>query len=270
MDDMDGQKSLLLGPTPEQEAAHPCAVDGKCTDQEVFGASTLGLIYVNPEGPVVERGGSPVPDPVLSAADIRTTFSRMGDTDRDTVALIGGGHAFGKSHGACDVPGAVGLNPKEAFEAGDTFAWQGKCGSGALQGKGPNTWTSGFEGPWTTRPTYWDNEFFTSLLDREWEKFIGPGGHYQWHVKNGTEADSGLLRLTSDVALIHDDSYLALVKEFASDLGALDTAFSDAWFKLTHRGGTWSDESFCEHGKVPSWILDQNNNQMLDSDPVVV
>jgi len=268
VDDSDGEKSVILGPTPEQEAESPCEIPGQC--EEPFGTGTIGLIYVNPEGPVVEKGGSPVPDPALSAKDIRKVFARMGDDDRDVVALIGGGHAFGKSHGACSVPGAVGMNPKDTFEAGGKLAWQGKCGSDDLQGKGPNTVTSGFEGPFTTQPTQWDNEFFKLLVDLEWERFTGPGGHQQWRVKNATESNQqGLLRLTSDVALIHDDAYKALVHEFANDLEALGKAFSDAWFRLTHRGGQWSEASFCDHGSVPSWVLDQNNNQMLNSDVVV-
>jgi len=268
VDDSDGRKSAILGPTPEQEAESPCEIQGQC--QEPFGTGTIGLIYVNPEGPVTEKGGKPNPDPALSAQDIRNVFARMGDEDRDVVALIGGGHAFGKSHGACKVDGALGLNPKETFEAGEHFAWQGKCGSGALKGMGPNTVTSGFEGPFTTQPTLWDNEFFKLLVDLDWVRFEGPGGHQQWRPKNATDEKPGLLRLTSDVALIHDDSYRALVHEFANDLGALGKAFSDAWFKLTHRGGQWSDASFCDHGSVPSWVLDQNNNQMLDSDTLVV
>jgi len=139
-----------------------------------------------------------------------------------------------------------------------------------MKGKGANTFTSGFEGPWTTQPTQWDNEFFTLLLDRQWEKFMGPGGHWQWRIKNATEAESGLLRLTSDVALVHDPSYLKLVKEFASDMGAFDKAFDEAWFKLTHSGGRWSPETKCDTGTPPTWVFEQQLNRMMDTDAVLV
>jgi len=261
MDDEDGANSVALDPVD-------CEIPGHCPSPS--GTGTKGLIYVNPEGPVLEKGGSPIPDPALSAKDIRDVFARMGDGDRDTVALIGGGHAFGKSHGACNVPGAGGVSPAEAFAAGRTRAWQGQCGSGANKGIGENTVTSGFEGPWTTTPTQWSNEYFRWLLDFEWERFIGPGGHNQWRIKNATGDQEGLLRLTADMALIYDDNYRALVQEFASDIDVLGKAFSDAWFRLTHRGGQWSDASRCDHGRVPSWVLDQNNNYMLESDSVLV
>jgi len=267
-DESDGTNSLDLGKNGQPKSAVPaCEVQGMCKDP--VGASTVGLIYVNPEGPVVEAGGSPVPDPALSAVDIRDVFSRMGQDDRATVALIGGGHAFGKCHGACDTPQAQGLSPFEAYAQNLDMAYEGKCGEGEMKGVGYNTFTAGFEGPWTTQPTQWTNEFFTSLLDREWEKFIGPGGHYQWRIKNATGAESGLMRLTSDIALISDDKYKALVEEFASDIGALAEAFDSAWFMLTHRGGTWSPHSRCDVGEMPAWIMDAPNNRMLDSDVVV-
>jgi len=265
VDDSDGTKSLELGPTEEQREATPCEVQGQC--QRPLGSTTVGLIYLNPEGPVVEAGGSPVPDPSLSAKDIRDAFSRMDADDRATVALIGGGHAFGKCHGAC--PDGPGLRPSEAY-AIQQSAWQGECGEGELKGKGANAFTSGFEGPWTSQPTQWDNEFFTGLLENEWEKFVGPGGHWQWRIKNASESDGGLMRLTSDVALIHDDKYLEIVKEFASDMKAFETAFDKAWFKLTHSGGTWSPETKCDHGDTPTWVMEQQNNRMLDTDAVLV
>ena len=111
-----------------------------------------------------------MPDPVGSVQDIRRTFGTMGHSDRSTVALIGGGHAIGKSHGACDK--GAGNAPKEAFEQG-TPIWKGACGSG----KGADTVTSGFEGTWTTKPLEWDNEYFTELLGNTWEVHMGPGGH---------------------------------------------------------------------------------------------
>eukprot|EP00913_Durusdinium_trenchii_P016648 g15648.t1 len=154
----------------------------------------VGLIYLNPEGPVTKQ-----PD----AKDIRDAFGRMGMNDSQTVALIGGGHTFGKSHGAC--PEGPGPAPNQDVHN----PWPGKCGTG----KGNDTFTSGMEGPWTTKPTEWDNEFFVDLLNRSWELIKGPGGHWQWQVKNAVEAEKKLMRLTSDMALIHDDIYQALVQE---------------------------------------------------------
>jgi len=266
IDDSDGTRSLDLGPSDEQREVAPCEVNGEC--ERPLGTTTIGLIYLNPEGPVVEAGGSPVPDPSLSAKDVRDSFARMDHDDRGTVALIGGGHAFGKTHGAC--PAGPGLPPIEAYAQGQSTAWKGECGHGHKKGKGANAFTSGFEGPWTTQPLKWDNEFFTELLDKEWEKWVGPGGHWQWRIKNATEAESGLMRLTSDMALLHDDSYLQIVKEFASDMDAFDEAFDQAWFKLTHSGGRWSPEAKCDVGTLPSWVMEQQYNRMLDTDAVLV
>jgi len=198
----------------------------------------------------------------------------MENDDRATVALIGA-HALGKSHGACNTAGAQGLRPSEAYAAGNGMAWQGLCDSNTASatGKGYNTWTSGFEGAWTTKPLVWDNEFFVKMqpeyLDR-WEVFDGPGGHKQWRIKDATGEDEGLLRLTSDVALMYDANYSAIVQEFATNMTAFDDAFEDAWFKLTHRGGFWSPDSKCDTGTIPQWILDQSSNHMLDTDTVVV
>jgi catalase (peroxidase I) len=266
IDDTDGTKSLPLGIGGEPESSTPpCEVQGMCN--EPLGAGTVGLIYVNPEGPVLEAGGSPVPDPVASAANIRDVFGRMGQDDRDTVALIGGGHTVGKSHGACNLPAAQGLIPREAYELGQSFAWEGECGQGSgLRGKGPHVVTSGIEGPWTTRPTYWDNEFFTKLVDREWELFTGPGGKHQWRIVDPSPEEAILMRMTTDIALINDDRYRALVEEFAQDLAAFDQAFDVAWFKLVHRGGSWSPNSKCDVGSIPSWVTEAGNNRMLDSD----
>ncbi|KAF1783187.1 Peroxidase [Phytophthora cactorum] len=199
-DDADGTSSLQLGPTPEQESVAPCAVDGQC--KEPLGPTTMGLIYVNPEGPMGN------PDPVGSVVDVRDTFERMGMNDRETVALIGGGHAFGKTHGAC--PTGPGPDPTQD----PLNPWPGTCGEGALKGKGNNTFTSGFEGAWSFTPTKWGNGYFKGLTNFEWEKFDGPGGHVQWRPVPDTTPPVRML--TADIALLHDASYHNISLEFAT------------------------------------------------------
>lgn len=227
LDDEDGTRSLLLGPTPEQEAKYPCDVNGKC--KEPLGSTTIGLIYLNPEGPIDDEG-KPQPVPALSALDVRDAFSRMGLDDRGTVALIGGGHAFGKSHGAC--PLGPGLPPKDDIHN----PWAGKCGTG----RGNDTYTAGFEGQWTTNPLQWDNEFFQALISEEWVKEVGPGGHWQWKTADPKSPYAGTFRLTSDLALLEDQSFAAISAEFAKDQQALDVAFAEAWSTLVTNGGIWS------------------------------
>ncbi|CAM9479910.1 unnamed protein product, partial [Ectocarpus sp. 8 AP-2014] len=229
LDDANGVDSLALGPSDEQEAVAPCAVNGTC--EAPIGTSTVGLIYVNPEGP------SGVPDPAGSAESIRDVFGRMGMNDSETVALIGGGHAFGKFHGACDTgPGA---DPIDAPEA----PWPGTCGDvdSATFGRAENTFTSGFEGQWTVEPLVWDNQYFKDLLEYDWVMTESPADLVQWFpvLKQGaTETEDeipDIIMLTSDVALLFDPEYLALCELFASDQAYLDTAFAAAWYKLTSR-----------------------------------
>ncbi|CAN0223003.1 unnamed protein product, partial [Scytosiphon promiscuus] len=228
-DDASGFASLELGPSPEQEAVAPCAVNGTC--ESPLGSSTVGLIYVNPEGPLG------VPDPAASALDIREVFGRMGMNDSETVALIGGGHAFGKFHGACDTgPGA---DPMDAPEA----PWAGTCGDpdSPTFGRAENTFTSGLEGQWTEEPTVWDNLYFVDLLEYDWVTTESPAGATQWLpvLKEGaTETEDeipDIVMLTTDVALLFDADYLALVENFAEDQDALDKAFAAAWYKLLSR-----------------------------------
>lgn len=266
VDSCDGQDSLDLGPSPQQEKDAPCPINGKC--EKPLGSTTVGLIYLNPEGPIAQNvttgAWSPNPDPKLSARDVRDSFSRMDHDDRDTVALIGGGHAFGKGHGAC--PKGAGKSPKEVFknESSGEIPWAGLCGSG----KGKDTYTAGFEGPWTTNPLSWDNEFYKKLLTQEWEKFKGPGDKWQWRIKNPSSQDEAkLMRLTSDMSLLEDDKYLAIVKEFAEDMTAFDEAFDAAWTKLITKGGSWSPERKCDVGVFPEQLLASNG--MLHSDIMV-
>jgi len=237
IDSIDGTESLPLGPSPQQDRVSPCPNGVNCTAP--LGPSQLEAIYVNPQGPVkrlIDGSYVPDPDPVKSAADIRDVFGRMGMNDTETVALIGGGHAFGKCHGAC--PRSAGLPPRENIN----HPWIGHCGSG----KGPDTVSSGIEGPWTTTPTKWSNEFFRYLRDYTWEKHFGPGGAIQWRIPGPKGALAGLMRLTTDVAFLHDKAYKAIVDTFASDQAALDDAFGTAWFKLTHSGGRWSPQARCK------------------------
>jgi catalase (peroxidase I) len=261
IDDEDGSNSLALGPSDEQAAVAPCAVNGMC--KEPLGSTTVGLIYLNPEGPITQAGGKPNPDPALSAKDIRDAFGRMGHTDRATVALIGGGHAFGKTHAAC--PKGAGIPPHVAYNMTPAGTpWAGLCGTG----KGSDTFTSGFEGPWTTEPLRWDNEFFKALLEHKWEKHIGPGGHWQWRIQNATGAFAGVMRLTSDMGLLSDAKYLDLVKEFASDIQAFDEAFDEGWFKLTTTNGNkWSPKAKCDTGDFPMSI--RPSSHMLRTDVLV-
>jgi len=227
IDDENGEKSLLLGPTPEQAAANPCPEQGKC--EKPLGSTTIGLIYLNPEGPLG------VPDPEGSAKEVRDAFARMGMNDTQTVALIGGGHAFGKTHGACR--NGPGVSP--LYDSHNP--WPGACGTG----KGKDTFTSGFEGPWTTNPNQWDNEFFKVLVENQWEKHKGPGGHWQWRTvcRNGSYAD--VMRLTSDVSLLHDPAFLEISKDFAKDRNKLDAAFAQAWNQLITAGAVYSNARKC-------------------------
>jgi catalase (peroxidase I) len=240
IDDANGDASLPLGPTAEQEILAPCDENGAC--ETPLGTTTVGLIYVNPEGPMG------VPNPDVSATQVRDTFGRMAMNDTETVALIGGGHAFGKTHGACpDGPGdSPAANPENP--------WAGNCGTG----KGADAFTSGFEGPWTTNPTRWDNEYFQNLVSFDWDVAKGPGGHFQWGVNN-TESPTApsadlastqpIMMLTSDISLLHDAEYRTIVEEYAADHKLFDGAFSHAWYKLTSRD--MGPHSRCRGDLVP-------------------
>jgi len=227
VDDFDAFWSQALDGELQRELA-PCEANGECTGP--LGASTVGLIYVNPEGP---QGN---PDPALSALDVREVFSRMGFNDTETVALVGGGHAFGKLHGPC--PDGPGLKPSEC----ESMPWAGNCGTGV----GDDTFTSGFEGPWTTNPTEWDNQYFTNLAVYDWERYVGPGGHVQWRVANQTSPQApaahnngsqDITMLTADVSFKYDPAsqYQSIVWQFHADPSYLDEQFAAAWYKLTTR-----------------------------------
>ncbi|MDE2036596.1 MAG: catalase/peroxidase HPI, partial [Pseudomonas sp.] len=198
-------------------------------------AVQMGLIYVNPEGP------EGVPDPVASAKDIRETFGRMAMNDEETVALIAGGHAFGKTHGAGPADN-VGPEPEAAGLEEQGLGWKNSFGSG----KGGDTITSGLEVTWTSTPTRWSNEYLENLFGFEWELTRSPAGAHQWTPKNGAGAgkvpdahDAGRRHppsmLTSDLALRFDPAYEQISRRFLANPDQLADAFARAWFKLTHR-----------------------------------
>jgi catalase-peroxidase len=199
-------------------------------------AVQMGLIYVNPEGP----NGNP--DPLASARDIRETFARMAMNDEETVALIAGGHTFGKTHGAADPSKYVGPEPEGASIEEQGLGWKNSFGSG----KGADTITSGLEGAWTTDPAKWDNNYFDNLFDYEWELVKSPAGASQWAPKDpfaaGTVPDAhdpskrhAPMMLTTDLALKVDPSYAKISKRFHENPEEFAEAFAKAWYKLTHR-----------------------------------
>ncbi len=199
-------------------------------------AVQMGLIYVNPEGP----NGNP--DPLAAAHDIRETFGRMAMNDEETVALIAGGHTFGKTHGAGDPGKYVGPEPAAAGIEEQSMGWKNSMDSG----NGVNTITSGLEGAWTTTPTKWSNNFFWNLFGYEWELTKSPAGAQQWIPKHGMGADSvpdahdaskrhAPVMLTTDLALRMDPAYEKISRRFHEHPEEFADAFARAWFKLTHR-----------------------------------
>lgn len=199
-------------------------------------AVQMGLIYVNPEGP----NGNP--DPIASARDIRETFARMAMNDEETVALIAGGHTFGKTHGAADPNKYVGKEPAGASIEEQGQGWKNTFGTG----NGSQTITSGLEGAWTTTPTKWSNNYFENLFGYEWELSKSPAGAHQWKPKAGAGSDTvpdahdpakrhAPTMLTTDIALRVDPAYGPISKRFYENPDQFADAFARAWFKLTHR-----------------------------------
>ncbi|NEK94400.1 catalase/peroxidase HPI, partial [Modestobacter muralis] len=198
-------------------------------------AVTMGLIYVNPEGPQGK------PDPVGSAHDIRVTFSRMGMNDEETVALIAGGHTFGKTHGAGN-PELIGPEPEGCPVHGNGLGWISQHGTG----KGADTITSGLEGAWTPTPTTWDNTYFEMMFSYDWELTESPAGAKQWKPKNPEAQElvpdahiegkkNAPIMLTSDLALMADPSFHEISERFYNDPEYFADAYARAWFKLLHR-----------------------------------
>ncbi|RKT03353.1 catalase-peroxidase [Streptomyces sp. 3211.6] len=203
--------------------------------EDPLGAVQMGLIYVNPEGP------NGTPDPIAAARDIRETFHRMAMNDEETVALIAGGHTFGKTHGAGPAE-SVGEAPEGAPMSAQGLGWANAHGTG----KGGDTITSGLEGIWTDTPTTWDNSFFDILFGYEWELFKSPAGAHQWRPKDGAGAGTvpdahdpskthAPTMLTTDLSLRFDPVYEPIARRFQADPDAFADAFARAWYKLTHR-----------------------------------
>jgi len=227
------ERDVYWGPESEMEANE--RYEGDRDLESPLAAVQMGLIYVNPEGP----DGNP--DPLASAHDIRVTFGRMAMNDEETVALIAGGHAFGKSHGA--VPASnVGPAPEGSDLDQQGLGWANAAGTGNAE----YTITNGIEGAWTSKPTEWDVEYLWNLFHYEWELTESPAGAKQWRPKDGEAADKvpdahvegkrhAPMMMTSDLALRFDPDYEPIARRFLEKPEELEEAFAKAWFKLTHR-----------------------------------
>ena len=240
-----------------------------------LGAVQMGLIYVNPEGP------NGTPDPLAAARDIRETFARMAMNDEETVALIAGGHTFGKAHGAAPNGEYVGPEPEGAPIEEQGLGWKNRFGGG----KGVHSITSGLEGAWTTEPAKWDSNFFENLFGYEWKLVKSPGGASQWAPAetsaNGTVPDAhdtsrrhAPMMLTTDLALREDPVYAPIAKRFHANPDEFADAFARAWFKLTHRdmgpvsrylGPLVPDEPLLWQDPVPEADYELLDHQDIDS-----
>jgi len=240
--------------------------------QNPLGAVQMGLIYVNPQGP---NGNS---DPLSAARDIRETFARMAMNDEETVALIAGGHTFGKAHGACDQDEYIGPEPEAASLEEQGLGWKNSFGSGA----GGDAFTSGLEGAWTTNPVKWDNNFFDNLFGYEWEQTKSPAGATQWTPKDASAAgtvpdahDSSKrhapMMFTTDLALKLDPIYGPISKRFHQNPDEFALAFAKAWYKMTHRD--MGPVSRCLGPLVPEAQLWQDpvpavNHELIDASDI--
>jgi len=232
-DEFEADESVDWGPEQEMESWDRFDEDDELEDH--LGATVMGLIYVNPEGPEGE------PDPEWSADRIRQSFSRMAMNDEETAALIAGGHTFGKVHGADDPEEHVGPEPAAAPIEDMGLGWESDFGSGM----GDDTITSGIEGPWNSTPTMWDTSYLDNLLNHEWEPEQGPGGAWQWRPVDEDEIDAAPqahgdgeqtpMMLTTDVALKRDPEFREIIEGFQSNPMAFLDAFAKAWYKLIHR-----------------------------------
>ena len=231
-DDFAPDESVDWGPENEMETNERFEEAGEI--QDGLGASVMGLIYVNPEGP----DGNP--DPEASAKNIRQTFSRMAMDDKQTAALIAGGHTFGKVHGADDPDEALGPEPQAASIEDQGLGW------GNEKAQEGEVTTSGIEGPWTESPTEWDMGYISNLLNYEWEPHKGPGGAWQWKpvdeelhgaAPDAQDSDGSVtpMMLTTDIALKRDPDYREIIEDFQESPMEFGISFAKAWYKLTHR-----------------------------------
>lgn len=221
---------------PEENFMDDKRHSGERQLQQPLAAVQMGLIYVNPEGP----NGNP--DPLAAAQDIRKTFARMAMNDEETVALIAGGHTFGKAHGAAKPDDCVGPEPAAADVEEQGLGWRNKCGSG----HGEDTITSGLEGAWTASPATWTHQYLSNLFAYNWVQTRSPAGAIQWIPEKNQAADQvpdahnsskrhAPIMLTTDLSLKFDPSYRDISKRFQQDPKAFELAFAKAWYKLTHR-----------------------------------
>jgi catalase-peroxidase len=268
------QEDVFWGPEGKWLADERYSGDRELT--KPLAAVQMGLIYVNPEGP----NGNP--DPIAAARDIRETFARMAMNDEETVALIAGGHTFGKAHGAADPSKHVGAEPEGASLEEQGLGWSNSFGSG----KGVHTITSGLEGAWTNNPIKWDNNYFENLFGYEWVLTKSPAGAQQWTPKEasaaGTVPDAhdpskkhAPVMFTTDLSLRMDPSYAKISKSFLEDPRKFADAFARAWFKLTHRdmgpvsrylGPLVPQETLLWQDPVPALdhkLIDENDVELL-------
>ena len=235
-DEYTPDEAVDWGPEDEWETTSEDRFDEEGNLKSPLGNTVMGLIYVNPEGPNGE------PDLEGSAKNIRESFGRMAMNDEETVALIAGGHTFGKVHGSDDPEDHIGPEPAAAPIEKQGFGWENDFG----EGKGPDTITSGIEGPWNTTPTQWDMSYINNLLSYDWEAEKGPGGAWQWTTEGGELNDAApgvadpsdkddVMMLTTDVALKRDPDYREVLERFRDDPKAFQDAFARAWYKLIHR-----------------------------------
>ncbi|MEM9643428.1 MAG: catalase/peroxidase HPI, partial [Planctomycetota bacterium] len=228
------QEDIYWGPESEWLGDQRYSGDRELEDP--LGAVQMGLIYVNPQGP------NGKPDPLAAARDIRETFGRMAMNDEETVALIAGGHTFGKAHGATTPDGNVGPEPEAASLEDQGLGWISSYG----KGNAGDTITSGLEGAWTSTPTEWSNGYFDNLFDYEWELVKSPAGAWQWTPKDGSgdgtvpdafdaKKSHAPIMFTTDLALRMDPAYGKISKRFYENPDQFEAAFASAWYKLTHR-----------------------------------
>ena len=267
-------EEIFWGPEDTWLGDERYATGGERKLSDTLGAVQMGLIYVNPEGP----NGNP--DPAKAAHDIRETFARMAMNDEETVALIAGGHTFGKTHGAAKGDN-VGPEPEGCPFHAQGMGWKNKHGTG----KGADTITSGLEGAWTSKPTQWSHEFFENMHKHEWELTKSPGGAHQWTPKNGAAKDTvpdahikdkkhAPIMLTTDLSLKVDPTYAKISKRFHENPKEFADVFAKAWYKLLHRDmgptsrywGPWVPEEQLWQDPVPKVahpLIDLEDIRML-------